>query len=156
MNIKPVAAELIAPPDSVSIYPEPFASMMHGRVKRKLGDYFGLTNFGVNQTTLAPGAISALLHCHMKQDELMYILQGTATLLLNGEEYLMNAGDCIGIKAGSGMAAQLMNRSVKPVVYIEIGDRTSGDTVDYPDDDIKAVQGDSGAWVFTHKDGRPY
>ena len=42
-----------------SNYPEPFASRMAGRAKRPLGDLFGLTNFGVNLTRLAPGAQSA-------------------------------------------------------------------------------------------------
>ena len=52
-----------------SIYPEPFASMMAGRDKRQLGEAFGLANFGVNLTTLAPGAMSALRHAHSRQDE---------------------------------------------------------------------------------------
>ena len=42
-----------------SIYPEPFASMMEGRVKHPLGDLFGLANFGVNLTRLAPGRLAA-------------------------------------------------------------------------------------------------
>ena len=33
---------------------------MAGREKRPLGDLFGLTNFGVKLTRLAPGALSAL------------------------------------------------------------------------------------------------
>ena len=50
-------------------YPEPFASRMAGRRKQPLGDLFGLANFGVNLTRLAPGAVSALRHAHTKQDE---------------------------------------------------------------------------------------
>jgi uncharacterized cupin superfamily protein len=46
-----------------SHYPEPFASRMAGREKRPLGDLFGLKNFGVNLTRLAPGAVSALRPC---------------------------------------------------------------------------------------------
>src|SRR5205085_5568294 len=63
-----------------SNYPEPFASRMAGREKRPLGDLFGLTNFGVNLTRLAPGAMSALRHAHSRQDEFVYVLQGTPTL----------------------------------------------------------------------------
>jgi uncharacterized cupin superfamily protein len=63
-----------------SVYPEPFASRMLGREKRPLGDLFGLTNFGVNLTRLAPNAVSALRHAHTKQDEFIYILQGRPTL----------------------------------------------------------------------------
>jgi uncharacterized cupin superfamily protein len=56
-----------------SVYPEPFASRMAGREKRVLGDLFGLANFGVNLTRLAPNASSALRHAHAKQDEFIYI-----------------------------------------------------------------------------------
>ena len=37
---------------------------MSGREKRPLGDRFGLVNFGVNLTRLAPNAMSALRHAH--------------------------------------------------------------------------------------------
>ena len=57
-----------------SNYPEPFAFQMQGREKRQLGDLFGETNFGVNLTKLAPGAVSSLRHAHTTQDELIYIL----------------------------------------------------------------------------------
>src|SRR6478672_3984617 len=50
-----VAAEAL-PRTKPSNYPEPFASRMAGRLKRPLGDVFGLTQFGVNLTRLAPNA----------------------------------------------------------------------------------------------------
>lgn len=155
-NQKPIPAESISLPEINSYYPEPFASLMKGRDKRKLGDHFGLSNFGINQTTLAPGAISALLHHHSKQDEFIYILEGVATLLYGDNEYEMQPGDCMGFKAGSGMASQLVNRSAEPVVYFEVGDRTVGDAVKYPNDDLTAQQRADGSWRFTHKDGAPY
>lgn len=49
-----IAAE-VAPRVRPSIYPEPYASRVAGRQKRVLGDLFGLKNFGVNLTPLAPG-----------------------------------------------------------------------------------------------------
>ena len=57
-----------------SNYPEPFASRMAGRVIRPLGDLLGLSNFGVNMTSLAPGSVSALRHAHARQDEFVYIV----------------------------------------------------------------------------------
>ena len=57
-------AREIAPRSRRSVYPEPFAALMDRREKRALGDFFGLTNFGVNLTTIAPGGQSALLHRH--------------------------------------------------------------------------------------------
>lgn len=156
MNTKPIPAETILPPAKKTIYPPPFAALVEGRVKRKLGDYFGLSNFGINLTELAPGAVSALLHHHAKQEEFIYILQGTPTLVLGEEEHLLKPGDCMGFKAGTGIAHQLVNHADAVAVYLEIGDRTAGDEVDYPNDDLKATLQANGAWALTHKDGRPY
>ena len=138
-----------------SNYPEPFASRMAGRDKRPLGDLFGLTNFGVNLTRLAPGGSSALRHAHTKQDEFIYILEGRPTLVTNAGRTELNAGMCAGFKAGTGDAHRLVNETEEDVVYLEIGDRSAGDAVDYPDDDIAVVTID-GQRRAAHKDGTPY
>ncbi len=138
-----------------SNYPEPHASRMAGRVKRALGDAFGLTNFGVNLTRLAPGAVSSLRHAHTKQDEFVYILQGHPTLHTDDGRTSLQPGMCAGFKAGTGNGHRLLNETSEDVVYLEIGDRTPGDEGSYPDDDLKALQQD-GRWQFVHKDGTPY
>ena len=138
-----------------SNYPEPFASRMVGRDKRPLGEMFGLTNFGVNLTRLAPGASSALRHAHTKQDEFVYILEGRPTLVTNARRTELKAGMCAGFKAGTGDAHCLVNETEEDVVYLEIGDRSAGDAVDYPDDDIAVVTID-GQRRASHKDGTPY
>lgn len=149
-----VAAQ-VAPRSTRSVYPEPFASQMVGREKRVLGDLFGLTHFGVNLTTLAPGARSALRHAHTLQDEFVYVIEGQPTLVSNTGKHRLAPGMCAGFKAGSGDAHHLLNESDQPVVYLEIGDRTPGDVVSYPDDDLVAVAGPEG-WRFMHKDGTAY
>jgi uncharacterized cupin superfamily protein len=128
---------------------------MASRQKRPLGDVFGLKNFGVNQTTLAPGGESALLHRHSKQDEFVYILSGEPTLITDDGEVALRPGMCAGFPA-NGRAHQLVNRSEADVVYLEIGDRSAGDEGTYPSDDLKAILQANGQWAFTHKDGRPY
>jgi uncharacterized cupin superfamily protein len=155
-NVKPINAERIPEYSGKSLYPEPFASMVKNRTKRKLGDHFGLTNFGVNFTTLAPSSISALKHHHSKQDEFIYIISGTPTLIYGDKKYLLSSGDCFGFKANSGIAHQLLNKSLSNVIYFEVGDRTPNDSVTYPDDDLAFVQQDDGAWTVLHKDGSPY
>ncbi|HAD86124.1 MAG TPA: cupin [Rhodospirillaceae bacterium] len=149
-----VVAREVPPRVKPSVYPEPFASRMAGREKRPLGDLFGLGNFGVNLTRLAPGGESALMHRHSKQDEFVFILEGTPTLVTENGETPLCPGMCAGFPAGGG-AHHLVNRSDADVFYLEVGDRTAGDTGEYPNDDIRAVSVD-GAWVFTHKDGSPY
>jgi uncharacterized cupin superfamily protein len=152
--IATVAAE--APSRSKrSIYPGQFASRMTGRDKKPLGDLFALSNFGVNLTRLEPGAISALRNAHLAQDEFIYVLQGTPVLVTNAGETQLCPGMCAGFKAGTGDGHQLVNRSTEDVVYLEVGDRTSGDRVTYPDDDL-AAEFANGMWLFKHKDGTPY
>ncbi len=145
----------VAPRTRPSNYPEPFASRMRGREKRQLGDVFGLKNFGVNLTRLDPGAESALLHRHSRQDEFIYVLEGAPTLVTDQGEVALSPGMCAGFPA-NGVAHQLVNRTSAPVVYLEIGDRTAGDEGSYPVDDLKATLGPDGKWRFTHKDGTPY
>lgn len=154
---KPVAvvAADVAPRAKPSSYPEPFASMMRGRIKRPLGEVFGLDHFGVNLTRMAPGSVSALRHAHSQQDEFIYILEGSPTLITESGETALSPGMCAGFKAGEGGGHQLVNRSAGVVVYLEVGDRTAGDHVVYPDDDIEAYLED-GAWRFRHKNGEPY
>jgi uncharacterized cupin superfamily protein len=128
---------------------------MAGREKHPLGDLFGLANFGVNLTRLAPGAVSALRHAHSLQDEFIYILEGRPTLHTDEGATPLAPGMCAGFRAGTGNAHQLVNDTAEEVVYLEIGDRTPGDEGTYPDDDIRATLVD-GRWVFAHKDGMPY
>lgn len=153
---KPIYAMEAPPRRKPSNYPEPFAARMAGREKRPLGDLFGLSNFGVNLTRIAPGGMSALRHAHSRQDEFVYVLSGRPTLVTDEGETELAPGMCAGFKAGTGNAHHLVNRTKEDVVYLEVGDRSSGDEGSYPDDDIKAVLGPDGKWQFAHKDGRPY
>jgi uncharacterized cupin superfamily protein len=153
----PIAATAVNVPVRArpSVYPEPFASRMAGRSKRQLGEFFGLANFGVNLTHLAPGASSALRHAHTKQDEFVYILEGNPSLHTNDGITRLAPGMCAGFKAGTGDAHRLVNETPLEVVYLEIGDRTAGDEASYPDDDIQAALVD-GKWKFVRKNGAPY
>jgi uncharacterized cupin superfamily protein len=138
-----------------SLYPAVFAERVKGREKRPLGDLFGLGNFGVNLTRLAPGSASALRHSHSKQDEFIYIVEGRPTLHTDAGELELAPGMCAGFKSGSGDAHCLSNPTSVDVVYLEIGDRTPGDEASYPDDDLCARL-INGAWHMFHKDGTPY
>ena len=155
---KPAAiqAASAAPRARSTNYPEPFASRVAGRVKRPLGDVFGLASFGVNLTRLSPGATSALRHAHSRQDEFVYVLEGEPSLITDRGEIRLGPGMCAGFKGGSGDAHHLVNRTQRDAVILEVGDRAAGDSVSYPDDDVQAVLRADGKWGFAHKDGRPY
>lgn len=138
-----------------SIYPAPFAALFEGRDKKALGALFGLSNFGVNLTRLAPGAASSLRHAHTRQDEFVYVLDGELVLHTDEGATLLSTGMCAGFRAGTGNAHRLVNATSHDATYLEIGDRSAGDEASYPDDDLVARL-DAGTWRFFHKDGRPY
>jgi uncharacterized cupin superfamily protein len=148
---KPIAARDVPPRAAVSFYPEPFKSRVAGRSKRQLGEFFGLKNFGVNLTTLAPGSQSSIRHAHTKQDEFIYVVQGRPTLCTNDGKTQLAPGSCVGFAAGTGNAHHLRNETTEEVQYLEIGDRTPGDEVEYPDDDLRVANR-----KYLHKDGTPY
>jgi len=125
---------------------------MEGRERRPLGDLFGLTNFGVNLTKLAPGAVSSLRHTHTKQDEFVFTLEGYPTLQTDEGNTRLSPGLCAGFKAGTGNGHRLLNETSQEVGYLEVGDRRPKDQAHYPDDDIEATLM-HGKWIFQHKDG---
>ncbi|MGZ3411028.1 MAG: cupin domain-containing protein [Xanthobacteraceae bacterium] len=137
-------------------YPRNFFSTVAGREKRALGNLADLTQFGVNLTTLKPGAASALRHWHEKEDEFIYILEGEAVLIENDGETPMKAGDAAGFKAGVADGHHLVNRSSRDVVYLEIGSRIKGEIAHYPDDDLAMKRDSNDKLVFTRKSGAAY
>ncbi|HXX03525.1 MAG TPA: cupin domain-containing protein [Xanthobacteraceae bacterium] len=143
------------PVESRSTYPEPFNRMVAGRSRKRLGNAAGLDQFGVNVTTLKPGAASALRHWHEKEDEFVYILAGEVTLIENDGETVLRAGDAAGFKANVANGHHLVNKSAGDAVYIEIGTRSKHERAFYSDVDMMVVRDDSGA-RYVHKDGKPY
>jgi uncharacterized cupin superfamily protein len=149
-----IAAEMPprAPPSG---FPPDLVRALAGREKRALGEVFGLRNFGVNLTRLPPGAASSLRHAHATQDEFVYVLQGEPVLVTDAGETQLRAGMCAGFCAGTGDAHHLVNRGPADALYLEIGDRSAGDRVSYPDDDLRGAMGADGRWEYSRKDGSP-
>ena len=137
-------------------YPEPFRSRMGEREKRRLGDRFGLSQFGANLVTLGAGGQSALRHWHTHEDELVYVLSGELVLVTDAGEQVVGPGMVIGFPAGSQDAHHFVNRSGAPAQYLEIGSRVEADMAYYPDDDMKWQVVAEGRWIAAHKDGTPY
>lgn len=136
-------------------YPEAFRSRVLPRARRALGDAAGLTKFGVNYTTLGPGAASSMRHWHTHEDELVFVLSGELVLVTDAGERPLRAGEYAGFPAGHAEGHQLVNRGTTPAVYLEIGGRDPQDVTRYPDVDLEwNAPGTPGR--YSHKDGRPY
>lgn len=138
-----------------SSYPEPFKSRVAPRRKQRLGDALRLKHFGVNLTTIPPGAGSALRHWHTHEDEFIYVVSGELMLVTDAGEQRLTAGMCAGFPAGRADGHCLVNRTNHDAIYLEVGDRKSDDAVTYPDDDIAGRATPQGR-RFTKKDGTPY
>lgn len=122
-------------------YPIGIRHLFEGRHKAKLSDVVGVTQFGVNHTTLEPGCISALRHWHKSEDEFIFVVTGELTLKDDSGEHVLSHGDFAGFSAGEPNGHQLVNNSDAVAVYLEIGSRRPGeDVVHYPDHDIPPVQ----------------
>jgi uncharacterized cupin superfamily protein len=142
-------------PYTSSGYPEPYRSRVLPREKRFLGQALGLTQFGVNLTTLPAGRESSMRHWHTREEEFVYVLEGEVVLRTDAGEQLLRAGQCVGFPAGSGDGHQLVNRSDRPVRYLEVGSRDEADEVFYPEADLLYnPPGQRGK--FTRRDGTPH
>lgn len=136
-------------------YPPPFDQACRDRIRRRLGDAGGLTDFGVNLLELAPGAWSSQRHWHSAEDEFVWVLSGEVTLVDDDGEHVLRSGDCAAFPKRDANGHHLVNRASAPATVLEIGSRNPGrDVCEYPDVDLRIGPGRDAGYV--HKDGRPY
>jgi uncharacterized cupin superfamily protein len=153
---KPALDPATIEPRNQSKYPEPYRSRVLPREKRALGDALGLTRIGVNLTTLMPGRESSMRHWHTHEEELVYILDGEVVLRTDAGEQTLTAGMCAGFVAGSGDGHQLVNRTARPAIYLEIANRDERDVGHYSDPEVDLVWNAPHApGRFTRRDGTP-
>jgi uncharacterized cupin superfamily protein len=136
-----------------SPYPAPFDAPCAERVRQRLGDAGGLTDFGVNLMHLPPGNWSSQRHWHSHEDESVYVLQGEVTLIEDSGETLLRAGDCAAFPKGTGNGHHMINRSDMVAVYLEVGSRQPADLTTCSDIDMMSANADG---RFVHKGGTPY
>ncbi|RQR66519.1 cupin domain-containing protein [Burkholderia sp. Bp9125] len=134
-------------------YPPPFDAHSAERIRQRLGDAGGLADFGVNLMRLPPGNWSSQRHWHSAEDEFVFILEGEVTLIEDGGETVLRAGDCAAFPKNSGNGHHLVNRSAATAVYLEVGSRSPADVITCSDVDMMSPSADG---CFLHKDGTPY
>jgi uncharacterized cupin superfamily protein len=135
-------------------YPRPLHLACAGRTRVRLSDVAGLSQFGVNLTTLQPGAWSSQRHWHSAEDEFIFIVKGSVVLVTDDGEETLVAGDCAGFPAGEANGHHLQNRTDEPAAFLEVGARRpQSDTTTYSDVDLLMPPGRSG---FITKLGERY
>ncbi len=134
-------------------YPPQFNAPCAERIRQRLGDAGGLTDFGVNLMQLPPGNWSSQRHWHSHEDELVYVLEGELVLIEDDGETVLRAGDCATFAKATGNGHHMINRSSTTAVYLEAGTRSRADVTTCSDIDMMSTNADG---RFVHKDGTPY
>ena len=134
-------------------YPPPFDAPCAERVRQRLGNAGGLTDYGVNLMRLPPGNWSSQRHWHSAEDEFMYVLSGQVVLVTDEGEQVLRAGECAAFPANSPNGHHLINKGDAMAIVLEVGGRVATDCAEYPDIDmVYAAASDA----YLHKDGTPY
>lgn len=134
MPAMPIAARASdLPAKTGTSYPAPHDGPCRERRRTRLGDVFGLSQFGVNLLELPPGSWSSQRHWHERQDEFVYVLEGEVALVTDRGETILTPGMTAGFRAGSGDGHHLVNRSGAVVRLLEVGTRTAEEVAHYPD-----------------------
>jgi len=135
-------------------YPAPHDAPCRLRVRRRLGDAGGLSQFGVNHLTLPPGGWSSQRHWHSHEDEFVWVLEGEVVLVTDGGETLLKAGDCAAFPAGDADGHHVINRGATDARLLEIGTRDPNrDRTTYSDIDMIAEPGEE---EYRHRNGAVY
>ena len=130
----PVETRLAQLSQVAAITQRPPSPALAGGVERQIGKAAGLTQFGVNHVTLAPGAASSRRHWHETEDEFVFVLSGSVTLIDENGEHALGPGAFAGFPAGAANAHHLVNRSNAPAELMVVGLRKVGEErIHYPD-----------------------
>jgi uncharacterized cupin superfamily protein len=139
------------PQTNTTSYPAEFASVVQDRWYRRLSPAAGLTDFGVSQVVLKPGAWSAQRHWHEIEDEFLVMISGVAALLDDNGETPLVAGDCVAFPKNDGNGHCVINKSGVDCVFVVVGQNKNG-ICHYPDIDLHLPDGKT----FTRKSGKGF
>jgi uncharacterized cupin superfamily protein len=136
-------------------YPAHYAKAVKGRSNVSLGNPLGLTQFGVNITTLEPGAWSSQRHWHLNEDELVLALDGEMVIVDENGRHPFAVGQVMGWKANTPNAHHIINESDKPAKFLIVGTRAKVEEANYPDIDMHYRLDENGP-RFHRKDGTSF
>ncbi|HEY8001781.1 MAG TPA: cupin domain-containing protein [Solirubrobacterales bacterium] len=110
------------------------------RIEPDPGDRFvplrrqlGVTSFGCNEIVLEPGQ-RGRIHRHERQEEVYLVLEGSLTLMIEGEEQLLERGELA--RVGPELRRQLVNRGPGRLLVLALGgsgEHQGRDGLAYPD-----------------------
>lgn len=135
------ASDAVAPVpvvDLAKVEPRVFGEGPYARACTQLGAAAGARAFDVNHDEIPPGHVDSPFHFHLGDEEMFYVLDGSAVLRLGGPgwegdeaEFPVGEGDCVSFPAGMGIAHQFRvpDDSEGPLRMLTFADRATVDVV---------------------------
>lgn len=90
-------------------------------------------HIGVGISELAPGCNTGTAHYHMKEEEHVFVLEGSMEVRLGKEWQRLDPGDYLCFRAGDPTEHKFRNPFAVPCRYLMFGERMRDDVVVYPD-----------------------
>lgn len=123
VHLSEIPAEKIKAPDGSSF----------GGTRQRAGAAIGARNLGYSFFTVPPGKTAFPYHLHNGNEEMIFILEGAATLRLGNDEVPVSAGSIIACPPGSDHPHQLINTSGSDLRYLVVSTMEYPDISEYPD-----------------------
>lgn len=104
-----------------------------GGLRQRIGTAIGAKKLGYSFFTVPAGKAAFPFHLHHTNEEMIYILEGEATLRLGKEEIAVSAGTFIACPPGQDYPHQLINTSNEDLRYLVVSTMEYPDISEYPD-----------------------
>jgi mannose-6-phosphate isomerase-like protein (cupin superfamily) len=88
---------------------------------QRLRQELGVSTFGINLIRLRPGQ-QGRIHRHLRQEEVYLVLEGTLTLVVEGEERELRRGELA--RVAPDLRRRLLNRHREPLLLFALGGAT--------------------------------
>jgi len=111
--------------------PQPMERPRISRTRRNLGRAAGSITTGLQHVQVAPGKLSAPLHCHSAEEEIFVVLDGHGVLLLDDEETPVRPGHVVSRPPGTGVS-HAFRAGPGGLTYLAWGTRDPSDLCYYP------------------------
>jgi uncharacterized cupin superfamily protein len=110
-----------------------------GGIDRSLGEFGRSEKIGTHLEEIPPGRCNSTFHWHTHEEEHFFILEGQALLRIGRKQVKVRAGDYVVFPPNGRAGHAMRNTGRKPLKFLVIGTRESGDVSYYPDSRKVAV-----------------
>lgn len=106
---------------------------LFGGLRQRVGAAIGAKKLGYSFFTVPPGKAAFPFHLHNANEEMIYILEGEATLRLGKDKIAVSSGTFIACPPGPDYPHQLINTSTKDLRYLVVSTMEYPEISEYPD-----------------------